>query len=202
MMRMGVRNLLAMDPRIEVVGEVSDGLQAITQTAKFVPDIVIMDISLPVVKGLEATMKILQEHPCVRVILLSMYEDKEYVSQFLKSGASAYVLKHNPPSELLSAIDAASRGEAYFSPSIAQIVLQEYTRATTKLPNDLTIREQEALILLAQGLSSKQIAGKMYVSIRTVAKYRESIMQKLNLHSVAELTQYAIAKKLIEIGSV
>jgi two-component system nitrate/nitrite response regulator NarL len=200
MMRMGICSVLAMHPRVEIVVEVSDGAEAIAKTKTLSPDIVVMDISLPTINGIDATIKIHCENPKTKVIIISMYDDKEYVAQFIQSGASAYVLKSNPPDELIRAIDAVYEGKAYFSPSISQMILGESKRVTTRSPNDLTEREQQVLVFIAEGFNSKQIADKLFISIRTVAKYRELIMKKLDLHSVAELTQYAISNSLIRLN--
>lgn len=199
MMRMGIRGLLSTHSSIEIVGEAADGEEVVAKTKELVPDIVIMDLSMPRINGFEATAQILRDMPLVKIIILSMYENKEYVSQFMKSGAAGYVLKNNSPGELLLAIQAVSNGGAYFSPSVSHTILNDVQSVSGKKSHELTEREQTALILLAQGFSSKEIAEKMLISFRTVAKYREEIMKKLDLHSVAELTQYAISNNLIKI---
>src|SRR5512138_997593 len=164
MMLLGIRRALASEECIEIVGEASDGREAVAKAGSLSPDIVIMDVSLPLLNGLEAARIIRREHPCVKVIILSMYDDREYVSRFLDSGASAYVLKNNPPEELLRAIRAVHAGEAYFSPSIAQLILQKHQSASVKSADQLTEREREVLSRLARGLSSKQIAVELFIS--------------------------------------
>jgi DNA-binding NarL/FixJ family response regulator len=199
MMRMGVRSLLATQRTIQIVGEAATAEEAIAIARKVEPDIVIMDISLPEMNGLDGAARLLGDLPGVRVIILSMYEDSEYILRFVRSGASAYVLKNNSPEELLLAIQAVAKGEAYFSPSIAAKILRERQGIAKSDSQDLTDRERAVLIYIAQGLQSKGIAQKLCVSQRTVAKHRENLMAKLGLHSVAELTRYAIAHKLIDI---
>ena len=202
MMLMGVRALLSTQPNIEIVGEASTGEEAIAMAKTLTPDIVVMDISLPDMNGLDATIILLHELPDVKVIILSMFEDSEYVSMFVNSGASAYVLKNNSPDELLSAVDAVSAGGAFFSSSVSQKILKEQKKNVGNTSTELKSREKQVLILIAKGYSSKQIADKLCLSTRTVAKYRELVMQRLNLHTVADLTKYAIAKKWITIDPV
>ena len=197
MMLTGIRGVLTTRPHIEIIGEATDGKEVVEKTRALAPDIVITDISMPLLNGFEVARAIRDTMPDVKVIILSMYEDREYVTEFLKTGASGYVLKSNSPEELLKAVDVVSAGKAYFSPSVSQMILQECQRLGPTAPDGLTDREMEVLRFIARGYSSKQIAKSMYISPRTVAKYRELIMRKLNRHSVAELTQYAISHNLL-----
>lgn len=199
MMLSGVRSVLSTQKRIEIIGEAHDGDQAIAMTKELLPDIILMDISMPGTGGLEASSILREEMPDVKVIILSMHDDREYILRFVKSGACGYVLKKAPPDELLRAIDSVSNGEAFLSPAIANALLKEQQQSSGKTSTGLTKREEQVLLLIAKGCSSKQIADRMYLSVRTVGKYRETIMQKLGIHSIAELTKYAIAMKLVDI---
>jgi DNA-binding NarL/FixJ family response regulator len=200
MMVLGIRGVLATQTNIEVVGEASDGREALAKVDALTPDIVVLDISLPDVNGCEVAKTIKREFPQVHVVILSMFDDGEYISQFLDCGASAYVLKNNPPDELLRAVKAVYCGGAYFSPAVSQSILERHRSSVMKSGDGLTERQEKVLALLAQGKSSKQIADSLFISERTVSKYRELIMQRLNLHTVAELTQYAIAKGYIKLN--
>jgi DNA-binding NarL/FixJ family response regulator len=199
MMLMGIRALLSTRGRYEIVGEASTAEDAIELARKLHPDIAVMDISLPGMNGLDAAAVLRRETPDVKVVILSMYEDHEYVLQFVRCGASAYVIKNNSPQELLSAIDAVAKGQAYFSPSVAGMILREQQGAAKQDSPALNERERQVLVHLARGMTTKQIAETLYISSRTVQKHRENIMAKLGLHSVADLTRWAIARKLIEL---
>ncbi len=197
MMLMGIRNLLLTQPYIEIVAEALDGQDALAKTKSLAPDIAVLDISMPIMGGLEVACALNKEMPNVKVIIISMYDETEYVQRFLKSGASGEVLKKNSPEELIDAIDAVNHGDAFFSPSIAQTILKHSQGNKTKSPHELTERETEIVVYICKGLGSKEIAEKMFVSVRTVAKYRELIAKKLDIHKVADLMRYAIQHKLI-----
>lgn len=200
MMRMGIRSVLSAESNIVVVGEVDRGDEVIATVKSCCPDIVLMDINMPGTSGLEVTRLLRREIPDVRVIVLTMYDDREYVAPFINSGASGYVLKKNPPGELIQAINAVYCGGAFFSPSISQMLLEEHRHALQNpFSDELTPRERQVLRLVAKGYSTKQIADMMFLAERTVNKYREAIMQKLDVHSVTELIRTAIAKKLIDV---
>ncbi|HEV8539112.1 MAG TPA: response regulator transcription factor [Bacteroidota bacterium] len=199
MMQIGIKEVLSTHNRIQVVGFASDGEEVISRIRTLNPDIVLMDIRIPgAINGLEATAILQKQLPEVKVIILTMHDDEEYIRQFVKSGARGYVLKKSPPDELIRAIESVYGGQAYFSPAVSYALLKDQRRKNVDdAPQDLTEKEVEVLILIARGLTSKEIADKMCISARTVGKHRETLMQKLNMHSVADLTRYAIAKKLI-----
>ncbi len=199
MMLMGVRALLSTEPRYEIVGEATNAEDAIAMAKRLAPNIVVMDISLPGMNGLEAAGLLRRDMPSVKVVILSMYEEHEYVMSFIRSGASAYVLKNNSPQELLVALDAVEKGQAYFSPSISGKLLKERQGQLKEALPVLNDREREVLTLLAEGMLSREIAAKLCLSSRTIQKYRENIMAKLGLHTVADLTRYAISHKLIPL---
>ncbi len=200
MMLTGIKTVLSSRKHLEIVGEASNSEDAILQTKKLAPDIVLMDISMPVMNGMEATVVLGKQAPDVKVILLTMHTEQAYVAQFIKSGAHGYVVKSGSPDELLTAIEAVYGGGAFFSPAISQALLSEQ-RSGVGPSSGLTERELQVLTLLAKGLGNKQIADRLQISLRTVGKYREHIYMKLNFRSLADLTKYAIAQKLIEIDS-
>lgn len=202
--RQGLRSLLANETDIEVVGEAETGRQAIQLAKKFLPDVVVMDIAMPLLNGLEATRQIVHEIPSARVIILSSYSDDEYVEQLTDAGAIGYLLKQTAANDLIKAIREARQGNAYFSPSISRRMLEHYRRAfvsgqpVRKTSETLTSREREVLQLIAEGNTNKQIAAELCISIKTVEKHRQQVMNRLNIHDIAGLTRYAIAKGIIE----
>lgn len=204
--RSGLRMLLETEGGIEIVaeaGSASEAIQAIQQTR---PDVVLMDIGLPDMSGIEATRQIKQQFPQVQVVALTIYEDEEYFFRMLEAGASGYVPKRAAPEELVLAIETAARGEVYLYPSMAKLLVQDYLAQQAHRPKEspsengepLTPREQEILALLAEGATNEQIAERLVISPKTVARHRENIMEKLNLHSRAELVRYAIRKGIIQ----
>lgn len=199
MMIIGIRDFLLLQPNIEIIGTVTTGHEAIRVSKEADPDILLLDIALPDISGIEATRFILKEKPHIRIILLTMHDDDEYAKQFVKSGAKGYVLKKSSPDELIQAIDAVMNDRSFVSPSIASMILTEHRKNLWVNNYELTDREEAVIRLIAKGLTSKEIAQRLCVSTRTVGKHREALMIKLNLHSVAEITQYAITKKLIQI---
>lgn len=201
--REGVRMILAREPDIEVVGEAGDGQQALDQVATLRPQVVVMDISMPGMGGIEATQRVRAEHADVQVLALTMHEDESYVFQLLRAGAAGYVLKRAAAQDLVQAVRAAARGEAFLYPSVARKVVEDYLRRVEageerERYDGLTTREKEILTLIAQGLSNQQIAGQLYISIKTVQTHRAHILEKLGLHDRTELVRYAIRKGLIE----
>lgn len=204
-LRQGLRVLLAAEEDIEVVGEADTGRHAVLMAKKLLPDIVVMDIAMPLLNGLQATQQLTAEVPSAKVIILSSYDDDEYVQQLTAAGAIGYLLKQSAATDLIKAIREAREGNAYFSPTISKRLLECYRRAfvngrpVRKNDDKLTSREQEVLQLVAEGKSNKQIAAEMFLSIKTVEKHRQQLMNKLNLHEVAGLTRYAIAKGVIEV---
>ena len=199
-LRAGLRALLSRFPDLQVVGEAGDGAEALARVNELKPDIVVMDIAMPGVNGLVATRQILQAHPNTKILILTQYDNKEYILPLLKMGAASYVLKQSVDSELVNSIYAVARGESPLGPSIAKVVLDAYVHETAA-PEDpylrLTEREREVLILVAQGYSAPQMAAQLHVSPNTVNAHRASLMQKLDLHNVAEVTAFAIRRGLI-----
>ena len=201
-LREGVRSLLEKAQDIEVVGEASEGGEAVAKAQALSPDIVLMDITMPGMNGLEATRQIKALRPNTRVLILSMHESNQYISQFLRSGASGYVLKDTAASELVGAIRAVFQGDAFLYPSIARKLLEEYllkvqSGEETESYDGLTGREREILRMIAEGRSNKDIADVLSLSIRTVQAHRANLMAKLHMHDRTELVRYAIRKGLI-----
>ena len=203
--RKGLRALLADEPEIEVVGEAEDGREAVQMAQQLLPDVVLMDLSMPGLNGLEATRQIKRWVPEVKVLVLTRHANEEYVFQILRAGASGYVLKKAAPAELISAIRAVYRGESFLSPAISKTVIEEYIRRAEAMVKDsyeqLTGREREVLQLIAEGHSSAEIAERLCISGKTVRTHRANLMDKLDLHSIAELTRYAVRKNLIGLDS-
>src|SRR5213592_836663 len=202
--RQGLRALLQTERDIEIVGEAETGRQAVRLAKTLKPDVVVMDIALPQLTGLEATRQILKEVPSSRVLILSSYSDDEYVHQLTEAGAAGYLLKQTAASDLIKAVREARKGNAFFSPAISKRLLDHYREAFMKgIPvqrrtEPLTSREAEVLQLIAEGKPNKQIASELSISIKTVEKHRQQVMNKLNIHDVAGLTRYAISKGIIE----
>jgi DNA-binding NarL/FixJ family response regulator len=203
LMREGIRALIEDQPDIVVVGEAEDGHAAVRLADKLRPDVVLMDIAMPLLNGLDATRRIKRDHPEIKVLVLTMYDHDEYVRQVLAANASGYVLKRAAASDLVAAIRAVYQGEAILSPTITRLVLEDYLQwenvkqATGQ--DKLTLREREVLQLIAEGYTNKEIAGILCVSIKTVQSHRGNIMQKLDLHDRGDLIKYAIHKKIIKI---
>jgi DNA-binding NarL/FixJ family response regulator len=203
--RQGLRVLLEAETDMTVVGEADTGRQALRLALKLAPDVVVMDVAMPLLNGLEATRQILKELPGTRILVLSSYSDDEYVRQVAEAGAAGYLLKQTAVEDLVRAIREARNGNAYFSPAISKRLLENYREEflkdapprTTRLGR-LTSREAEVLQLVAEGKVNKQIAAEICVSVKTVEKHRQQVMDKLNIHDVAGLTRYAIAKGIIE----
>jgi len=196
--RRGVISLLHHEPDLTVVGECENGGQAVQMSRELLPDVVLMDISLPELNGMEATRQITGAAPDIRVIALSMHDGEEYVQQMMTAGATGYVLKSAGVKTLVDAIHSVSRGNSFLCPNIAGIVIDGYLRnkACGGSPAQLTYREREVLKCLAGGYSTKQIAETLQVAPKTVESHRRQIMQKLNIFSVAQLTKYALREGL------
>lgn len=200
--RKGLRFVLESEPDIEVVGEASDGRQAIEASGEKSPNVVVMDIAMPRLNGIDATAQITKHQPQTGVIILSMYSDEEYLLRALTSGAKGYLLKDTAESELVNAVRAVASGKPFFSPDISKTLLEDYLRQLRqKGLNDsydlLSDREKEVLQLLAEGKTNKEVATVLNLSPYTVETHRTHIMQKLNLHNTAEIVLYAVRKKLI-----
>jgi DNA-binding NarL/FixJ family response regulator len=200
--RKGLRFLLASEPSIEVVGEASDGRQAVELAQRSEPDVVIMDIAMPLLSGVDAASQITKHNPRVGVIMLSMYSDEEFVLRALSSGAKGYLLKDAAEPDLVRAVQAVAEGRPFFSPAITHLLLEDYMRRLQQSGKQdsyelLTERERELLHLLAEGKTNKEAATIMDVSVSTVETHRTNLMQKLNLHNTAEIVLYAVRKRLI-----
>ncbi len=201
--RSGLKMLLASETDVEIVGEAGSGDEAVSAAGSARPDVILMDISLPDMTGIEAARLIKSQFPKTAIVALTIHEDEEYFFKMLEAGASGYVPKRAAPEELLTAIRAASKGEVYLYPSLAKLLVKDYLsqeRASENKPalDGLTDREQEVLSLLAEGAANDRIAEALVISPKTVDRHRENIMRKLNLHSRAELVRYAIRKGIIK----
>ena len=201
--RQGLRALLDKQEDMEVVAEAEEGRTAVRLVRELLPDVVIMDVSMPDLNGMEAARQIVGKFPDVKIIALSMHSDSLFVTEMLRSGASGYLLKDCAFEELARAIQAVVAGKAYLSPSISGIVVNDYVHRLSKADFSsselLTDREREVLQLIAEGKSTKQIALKLHVSVKTIETHRRQIMNKLDIHTVAELTKYAIRKGLTSL---
>ncbi|MBU2610247.1 MAG: response regulator transcription factor [Chloroflexi bacterium] len=201
--RSGLRMLLAGESDVEIVGEAGTAKEALDAVGQLTPDIVLMDIGLPDMSGIQATREIKRLYPEVAVVALTIHEDEEYFFKMLEAGASGYVPKRAAPEELLTAIRAAAKGEVYLYPSLAKLLVKDFlaqdrgSGEAARL-DGLTDREQEVLRYLADGATNDEIAAVLVISPKTVARHRENIMRKLNLHSRADLVRYAIRKGIIK----
>lgn len=207
--RSGLRALLHSFPDFAVIAEAADGEQAVRLAAERKPDVILMDISMPRLDGIEATTHIIEQQPDARVVILSVHEDEEYVRRILKAGARGYVLKNARRKEIAQAVRSALSGERFFSPGISRIIVDGYIKRSAEPPftqqqpetkgdQRLTKRELEILGLIATGLTNKQIADQLFLSFRTVNTHRTNIMQKLDIHDTAGLVRHAISIGLLQ----
>jgi len=203
--RDGLRSLIEKDQDTEVVGEAADGRAAVQQVRNLSPDVVIMDIAMPDLNGIEATRQILAERPEIKIVALSMHSDSRFIAEMLRSGALGYLLKNCAFEELTKAIHSVVDGQTYLSSGIAEVVTKEYVRRLTETeltaPTIISDREREVLQLLAEGKSTKQVASCLHVSIKTIETHRRQIMRKLNINSLAELIKYAVREGLTSLDS-
>ena len=200
MMREGLRSILESELGYSVIAQAGNGRETVQLVKTHAPDLVIMDISMPGLNGIEATRQILQDAPGTRVIALSMHADKRFVGEMLSAGACGYLLKQSAMDELQQAIQTVMAGKTYITPEIAGVVIQEYVQMKKGADREeLTAKEREVLQLIAEGLSTKEIALKLSVSVPTIETHRQHIMAKLHLHTVAELTKYAIRTGLTSL---
>lgn len=200
--RESLRSLLKDVEDIEVVGEAEDGVEAVVKTTQLQPDVVLMDIAMPNMNGMEATRQIKKQNPSVKVLILTMYDTEQYIFEMLRVGASGYILKRAPARELISAIQAVSQGDAFLYPSVAKKVLNGYLeqiKAAAKGEDykRLTDRERQILCLIAEGKPNKEIAESLGISVRTVGTHRLNLMEKLKVHDRTQLVRYAIREGLI-----
>lgn len=195
-LRAGLRSLLESQPGFTVVGEADNGRQALRLAGEKAPDLVLMDVSMPDLNGIDATRQLRSDHPEVKVLALSMYSNRQFIEGMLTAGVSGYLLKDCVMDELIDAIRTVARGQTYLSPKIAGTVVRGYLdRLSGGEPSPgglLTAREREVLQLIAEGFATREIAERLHVSPKTVETHRRNLMDKLNLHSVAELTKFAI----------
>jgi DNA-binding NarL/FixJ family response regulator len=204
--RQGLRALLEAEGDLSVVGEAENGREAVLLATKTLPDVVLMDVAMPGMNGLEATRQIVKKVPTTRVLVLTSYGEDDNVAQLMEAGATGYLVKQTAAADLLKAIRQVRDGKAFFSPGIAKRLQQHGSAACVagqagKGAGKLTSREAEVLQLVAEGLANKQIAGELSISIKTVEKHRQQAMNKLNIHGVAGLTRYAISKGWVEPGA-
>ena len=195
----GIKSHLCAQPDFEVVGDAANGQDALRKAKLTLPDVVLMDISMPHMNGLEAMTNLRKQVPNAKVLILTMHDSKEYIAQVVRSGARGYLLKDSAPAELVGAIKAVHAGEVYFSPSVSKVLIEEMADGNKRsldapAPPPLTDREREVLSLIAEGLLNKQIADRLGIGVRTIETHRERIMRKLDIHTVAGLTKYAIAR--------
>ncbi len=205
--RKGLCAILEGETEIEVVGEAEDGREAIKKVEQLQPDVVLLDITMPILNGLEATRQLRKRYPKLKILILTMHDNEEYVFETLRAGASGYLVKRSAPNELISAIKAVYREGSFLSPAVSKKVIDEYVRVGPKKVKEdeeyakLTEREREILQLIAEGRANREIAELLNISIKTVESHRSHLMDKLNIRNIAELTQYAIRKGLISIRS-
>ena len=186
--RDGIKSLLAEVPHVSVTGEATDGHEAVERAGALNPDVVIMDIGLPTLNGLEATKLLLEEAPHARVIVLTVYDNKEYVLQALQVGARGYIIKNTPSDELVRAIETVHRGALYFPENVSSMIVEQFVENEAEDRAELTRRERQVLGLIAEGHSNRDLADRLKLSVRTIETHREHIMRKLDIHSVAGLT--------------
>lgn len=203
--REGLRSLLEKQPGMEAVADTDDGRKAVEFVRQFSPDIVIMDVTMPGLNGIEATRLITAESPEVKVIALSIHSQRRFVADMLSAGAAGYILKECLFDELVQAIGVVAAGGRYLSPKIAEVVVDDYVKHLSNISDSplaaLTGREREVLQLVAEGKSTKEIALELHVSTKTIEANRRQIMEKLDVHSVAELTKYAVREGLTTLDS-
>jgi two-component system response regulator NreC len=202
LMRSGLRLVIERHADFTVVGEADDGRQAVAMAESLQPDVVVMDIGMPNLNGIEAARQVTEKQPAIAIVMLSMHADEGYVLRALKAGARAYLLKDSAEEDLTQAIEAVRDGKSFFSPAVSRVLLQDYMRKLERVGAEdsydlLSAREREILQLVAEGKSSKEIAGMLNLSTYTVETHRSNIMQKLNLKGIPELILYAVRKGLI-----
>ena len=200
LVRKGLRSLLDAEADLEVVGEAGDGREAVDKARRLRPDVVLMDITMPGLNGLEATRQIRHSLPAAKVLVLTVHANAEYVFQILRAGAAGYLVKQAAVAELIAAIQAVSRGETYLSAAISPKAVEAYRRQAEAMdvePPRLTDREREVLQLIAEGRTNREIAARLNVSVKTVEAHRAHVMDKLGLRSTAELTRYALRQGII-----
>jgi two-component system response regulator NreC len=203
--RQGITKLLEEESDMNIVGEAADGREAVQKATELKPDVILMDIAMANLNGLEATKKIKKVLPSARVIMLTMHKNEEYILQSFQAGASGYILKEGAVEELVSAIRSIYQDKSFLSPTISKTLIDAYLRkmetGKTETPFDLlTDREREVLQLIAEGYTNREVAKALFISVKTVEAHRAHIMQKLNIHDIAKLVKYAIQKGLVDLN--
>ena len=196
--RQGLKLILSSQPDLEVVGEAANGKEAVEQAQKLRPDIVLLDVAMPELNGIEATRRMMEENPRLRILVLSMHKEAVYVREILKAGARGYLLKDVIDTELLNAVRSVARGDGYISPAVSGALLSDYRQNITDPADLLTKREREVLQLIAEGKTNKEVATQLNLSVYTVDSHRAKVMEKLNLHSTGELVRFAIKHGLAD----
>jgi DNA-binding NarL/FixJ family response regulator len=196
--RQGFKMILAAQPDMEIVGEAGNGREALDLAGQLQPDVIVMDVAMPELNGIEATRRVADLSPRSRVLALSMHKDSVYVREILRAGARGYLLKDSISSDLLAAVRAIARGEGYLSPGVSDAVLNDYRRHVTDPIDLLTSREREVLQMIAEGKTNKEIATVLNLSVYTVDAHRGRIMEKLNVHSVTDLVRFAVRSGLVD----
>ncbi|MCS7025003.1 MAG: response regulator transcription factor [Bryobacteraceae bacterium] len=196
-LRKGMAMLINSQPDMELVSEAGSGEEVVREGLRTRPDVIVMDVSMPGCNGIEATRRLLAEMPNLRILGLSMHKDAVYVRELLRAGATAYLVKDCDDGELLLAIRAVARGDAYLSPAVTGAVLNEYRRNVSNPVDLLTAREREVLVMIAEGKTNKEIAAALGISVYTVESYRGSLMEKLNLHNTGDIVRFALRNGLV-----
>ena len=200
MVRQGLRKVLEERPEWQVVAEAGDGHEAVRLAELHKPDVAVFDVAMPLLNGIEATRRIAKRVPHTRILVLSMYSDEAYVTQMMKAGATGYLLKDSAGVDLLEAVQAVAQGKSYFSPAVARLMLDDYARqrgTDDDRYESLSDREREIFQLIAEGKANKEIAALLFISLSTVETHRARIMEKLDLHSAAEIVLYAVRRGVI-----
>jgi DNA-binding NarL/FixJ family response regulator len=202
--RQGLKALLTAEPDITILAEAQTGREAVGLASKLRPDVVVMDLAMPLLNGWEATRQILKALPSAKIVVLSTYDSEEHIQQAIAAGAAAYLIKQTAAADLVKAIREVKKGNAFFSPTIAQRLREQTRRSLSEAPlakvvnAELTLREAEVLQLIAEGFANKQIAAELGLSVKTVEKHRQQVMNKLDIHDTAGLVRHAAAKGIIE----
>ncbi len=198
--RAGLRMLFAAEADMEIVGEAGSGEEAVQAAQQLQPDVIIMDVAMPGISGIEATRRIKQHNPNAAVLALTMHEDEQYFFEMLNAGAAGYIPKRAAPDDLVSAIRVVNTGNVFLHATLARYLMRDVLGPESDVADDLTPREREVLTYIAEGHTNREIADALVISVKTVDRHRENIMQKLNLHSRVELVKYAIEKGLINVS--